>query len=130
MHKTLQFHKFEDIDFKCDILGEKYRKKAFLVQIYVLLFLHRSLQLDKLEDANFEYGNIIFKFQPKYTQIRRFRLKFNDFFCAKLCNKINLGTLTSTMTIDFQNCCPIHPNKAFLVPKFRIFIFAKNFAIN
>ena len=33
------------------------------------------------------------------------------------------------MAMVFLNCCPKHPNNAFLVPNSRILIFARNFAI-
>ena len=35
-----------------------------------MLFFHEVLKLDKFEDADFKYDNIILKFQPKSTQIR------------------------------------------------------------
>ena len=37
--------------------------------------------------------------------------------------------LIANMTMGFQNCCPKHPNKAFLVRNLRILIFAQNPAI-
>ena len=49
----------------------KSSNKAFLV-LSRLLFLLRTLQQNKFEDADFTYGNIIFKFHPKNTQIRHF----------------------------------------------------------
>ena len=48
--------------------------------------------------------------------------KFKD-FCIKLCYKTNLRTLTSNMTIVFRNVCPKHPNKVFLVPNLRLFLY-------
>ena len=44
-------------------------------------------------------------------------------------NKANLKALISNITNVFKNCCPKHPNKAFLVPNLRTLIFAQNFAI-
>ena len=40
-------------------------------------------------------------------------------FCTKLCNKANLRALMSNMRMVFQNCCPKHPKKLFLVPNLR-----------
>ena len=65
---------------------------------------------------------------PKIPKYDIFGLKFKDFyFCTKLCNKSNSRALTSNMTILFQNCYPKHPNKAFLVPNLKIYIFMKRF---
>ena len=67
---------------------------------------------------------------PKKPKQRIFGLKFKDFcFRTKLCNKINSRALILNTTLVFQNCCPKHLNKAFLVLNLRILIFAQNFAI-
>ena len=39
------------------------------------MLLHHTLQQDKFEDADFKYGNSIFKFQPKNTKIKYFCLR-------------------------------------------------------
>ena len=58
-----------------------------------------------------------------------FDAKFKDFdFYMKLCNKRNSRALTSNMSIVFQNGCPKHPNKAFLVQELKIYIFASDLA--
>ena len=46
---------------------------AFLVHnLGIFGFFCKMLRLDEFEGADFEYDNIIFKFQPKNTQIRHF----------------------------------------------------------
>ena len=34
--------------------------------------MHQTLKQDNCMDADFKYGNIVFEFQPKNTQIKRF----------------------------------------------------------
>ena len=68
---------------------------------------------------------------PKQRKSGIFGSKFKDFFfCNKLCSKANSSALISNMTMVFQNCCLKHPNKTFLVPYLRIFIFALNFTFS
>ena len=45
----------------------------------------------------------------------------NFHFCTKLCSKTNSSALISNVTIVYNNCCPKHPNNAFLVPNLRFF---------
>ena len=64
----------------------------------------------------------------KTRKSANFGPKVKDFyFHTKLCNKANLRALIANVTMVFQNCCPKHPNKSFLVLNLRIFIFALNF---
>ena len=50
--------------------------------------------------------------------------KFKDFsFSTKPSNMTNLRGLISNKTIIFQNCCPKHPNQAFLVPNLTFFFY-------
>ena len=74
--------------------------------------------------------NMTIVFSNFSLEIRKsdiFGLKFKD-FGTKLCCKVNSRALISNMTMVFQNLCPKHPNKSFLVSNVRIFIFALNFA--
>ena len=48
-------------------------------QIQAFLFLHEILILGKLEDADFKYDNIFFKFHSKNTQIRHFWSQIQKF---------------------------------------------------
>ena len=65
---------------------------------------------------------------PKVPKWGIFSPKCKEFyFCAKLCNKANLRALFLNVTLVFQNCCPKHSNRAFLVLDLRIFISASNF---
>ena len=54
------------------IPAQIYQNKTFLVQILEFLFLHKTLSQDEFEDGDLNHDNIIFKFQPKNTQIRHF----------------------------------------------------------
>ena len=72
LHKILQLHKFEGVDFQYDnsffkILPQKYPNKAFLVPNLGIFVCRKILQLDKFEGADFKYDNIVFKFQPQNT---------------------------------------------------------------
>ena len=68
-------------------------------------------------------------FSPKIRKTSIFGPQFKDFcFCTNIWNETNLRALISNMTMVFQNCCPKHPNKAFLVPNLRILVFVWNFA--
>ena len=51
--------------------------------------------------------------------------KFKDFYFSHQA----LRALIANMTMVFQNCCPKHPNEAFLVPNLRILFLARNFAV-
>ena len=78
-------------------------------------------------------------FSPKIQKSGIFGPKFEDFYffapnseirlirgrCLQIWQK--LSYLICHMV--FRNCCPKHPNKAFLVPNLRILIFERNFAI-
>ena len=91
--------------------------------------MHYTRQQDKLEHPDFKHDNSNFKFQWNHTVTRYFWSQFKDFyFSTKYCNKANSRVLISNMTIGFQNCCPKHPNKAFLVPNIKILIFGLNFS--
>ena len=46
---------------------------GFLATNLGFFIFYKTLQLDKFEVADFEYHNIVFKFQPKNTQISDFR---------------------------------------------------------
>ena len=91
MHEILQQDKFRDANFKYDniffqIPVQKYPSKTFLVKNTIKAFLFKTffdpnfgifyfreiLQLDKFEAADLKHDNIVFKFQPKKTQIRHF----------------------------------------------------------
>ena len=62
---------------------------------------------------------------PKINESRIFGPKLKDFyFCTKLYYKTNSRTVISNMT---QVAAKKYSNKAFLVPNWRIFIFALNF---
>ena len=69
-----------------EILPQKYPDKAFLVANVAFLFFREILQLDKFESAHFKYRNIVFRLQPKNTQIRHFWSEIRHFyFKVKFC---------------------------------------------
>ena len=62
--KTLQFAKSEGADLKngnnyFQSVHQKYPNKAFFVPNKGILFLRKSLELDKLEGAVFKYANTL-----------------------------------------------------------------------
>ena len=86
------------------------------------MFFPVSLELDKFEGADFKYHNIIFKFQPKNTQIKHLGPKFKDFyFCTKLCKKTNSKTLISNVTKIFSNSSRKIPKSDIFGPKLKDF---------
>ena len=58
------------IVLKC--LAQKYVIKTFLVPNLGIFLISLILELDIINGADFKYDNIIFKFQPKNTQIKHF----------------------------------------------------------
>ena len=71
---------------------------------------------------------IISSSSPKIRKSGIFGPKFKVFcFWIKLCNKANSRALIPDTTMVFQNRCPKHPIKTFLVPNLRFLIFARNF---
>ena len=52
--------------------GLKYQNEAFWVPNVIRFVFHDTLQLDKFEGADFQYGNSFFKFQSHMTQMREF----------------------------------------------------------
>ena len=73
---------------------QKYPNLAFLVQNFKFLFL----QLDKLEDADFKYGNCVFKIQFKITQIKSFWSYIQEFLFSHVTLLLeNLSLLISNM---------------------------------
>ena len=103
------------------IFGPKFRHFCFFVKF---------LQSDKFEGADFKYGNIVFKFQPKNTKIRHCWSKFWNFnLCTKLCSKTNSRTVIWVMTIIFSNSSPKIRKLGIFGSKFKNFYFAVYFAI-
>ena len=54
------------------ILAQKYPNRAFVVPNLGTFIFHEIWQLETFEAADFKYDNIIYKSQPKNTQIRHF----------------------------------------------------------
>ena len=74
----------------------------FLSQILAFLFLHKILQLDKLEGIDFKYNNSFLKFCRKNTQTGTFGPKFRHYcFFVKFCKQTNLRVMISNVTIAF-----------------------------
>ena len=53
--------------------------KHFDFQIYQFSLCHKIYQLDKFEGTDFKHDNIVFKLQPKNTQIRHFWSQIKSF---------------------------------------------------
>ena len=95
--------------------------------------MHKTLQQDKFEDANFKYDKNMFKFKSKNTQIKHFGthilvfLFFREILQLELEIKftfLQFGVLISNMRILFSNTSQIYPYKTFLVPNLDIFVFS------
>ena len=94
------------------------------------MFLHKILQLDKFEGADYKYDNILFKFQSKNTQIRRFSPKIKSFhFFTKFRIWQVWGCWYQIWQYSFQILAQKYRNKAFLVPNLGNFILPWNFGI-
>ena len=67
----------------------------FWSQIQAFLLFQDILQLEKFEGAGFKYNNIIFKSQPKNTQMRHFwsHILRTFIFYTELCDKGNSRAL-------------------------------------
>ena len=60
--------------------------------------------------ADFKYYNIVFKFQPKITEIRHFGFQIWTFlFFREIFNQTNLRVLISNMTTVFSSFSPKIP---------------------
>ena len=115
-------------------LAQKYRNAAFLVkntqirhcwsQIEAFLFLHKILQLDKFEGADFKYGNSFLNFQPKNIQNHTFLVSNLDIFVfsRNLPSGEYEGADFKYDNNFFQIPAQKHQNKAFLVPNLKILI--------
>ena len=87
------------------------------------------MKLYKFECADFKYDNIIFKFQPKDTQIKHFRSQIWAFFILHLTlhqEKFKDADFKCD-NIFFQIPAQKYPNMVFLVPNLEF--FSRNFAI-
>ena len=75
----------------------------FWSQIQAFLLFQEILQLEKFEGAGFKYNNIIFKFQPKNTQMMHFwsHILRTFIFYTKLCDKGNSRALMANMIMVF-----------------------------
>ena len=81
--------------------------RHFWSQIQAFLFFRNILPLDKFDDADFKYDNIVFKFQPQNTQIGHFWSEVRDFcFFVKFCKQKNLRVLILNITIVFLQFFP------------------------
>ena len=102
------------IVFLFQIVPQKYPNKAFLSQVQALSLFRKILLLEKLEDADFKYDNIFFKFQSKNSQMRNFWSKTQEFL---------LMVLISHMTMLFSNSSPKTTKLGIFGLKFRHFRF-------
>ena len=91
-------------------------------KIYAFLLFYKVLQLNKFAGADFKYDNSFLKFLPKITQIRDFLCQIKAFLFFQKMFKLDMWQYY--LQIPTQD----YPNKAFLVPNLRVFIFALNFA--
>ena len=134
------------------ILRQKYPNTALLVTNLDIFLFQSILSLDKLEggdftydnivsnlgtfveSADFRYNNVVFKFQPKTTQMRCFSSKILNtaFLSAKLgvfvfpqkfFNYTKSGVLISKVTILFSNYNPKITKLGIFGLKFRHFHF-------
>ena len=103
---------------------QKYPNKAFLVPDLGTF----------VESADFRYNNVVFKFQPKTTQMRRFSSKILNtafssaklgvfVFPQKFFNYTKYGVLISKVTILFSNYNPKITKLDIFGLKFRHFHF-------
>ena len=69
---------------------------------------------------------IVFKFQPKNTQIKYFGHHQNEgfFFLHQTLQEDNFEGTQFKYDNSFSNLPPKTPNKGFLVPDLRVFLFA------
>ena len=91
-------------------------------KIYAFLFFYKVLLLDKFASADFKYDNNFLKFYSKITQMRDFLCQIKAFLFFQKFLKLDMWQCY--LQIPTQD----YPNKAFLVPNLRVFIFAINFA--
>ena len=110
------------------IYRAKYPNKAFLdpffiVAVIAVAVLLEFWYLDKLESADFKYGNNFSNLQPKITQIYIFGSRFeNCLFCINYCLMTYSKVLTSNVTIVLENSSLQITQKHFC-PRFNVFLF-------
>ena len=86
MHQTLQFNKFEGVDFKYGNGFFEFQPKNieikhfFAVNVSFFKFLHETSYIEKFEGTNFKNGNSLYPISAKNTQIRDSLWKFKNFF--------------------------------------------------